>query len=311
MRPRAWIVRITEREDLCFGKGIVAIGWAEARDLDQPGLDRNGFKLSIRASYPDYTSNQALGQVVGSLWRFIREIKAGDWILAPTWTGLNIGQVTGPLAYDESLVVEDSAWRYPVQWIRRDISRDSANAPLQARCCDRHTCVDATDLLTEIERLSSGEAKASLETAIAGSEAYAAIGRVLDDYLTPNDLELLVLRLAEKNGAKAEQPPKNLPNKKGDVDVIARYEFPRFAVGYQVKKHADKSETDEWAVQQILDALEDEQLELDIGCVVSTGKGFTAEAMRLAKSPERGEIRLIARDDFLHWVLSAGISRLH
>jgi predicted Mrr-cat superfamily restriction endonuclease len=251
-----------------------------------------------------------LGQEAGSASRFIREIEPGDLVIAPTWVGLNIARVIGPIIFDENLIAEDSAWRYPVNWLRREIPRDSASGALQARFVGRQTCLVATDLIDEIERLSRGEGKPNLEVAIVRSEAAAAIGRVLDQHLTPTDLEYLVMKLVAKSGAHVERPPKNLPNKKGDADVVARHVFPSFTVGYQVKKHYDQSQTGEDAIQQIIDALGDEQLGIDIGCVVTTAPGFTEKAKALAAAAPRGPIRLIARDELIQRILSVGISSL-
>jgi predicted Mrr-cat superfamily restriction endonuclease len=307
---RAWIVRILEREAFCFQNETVAIGWAHARGVDQRDLTWEQFKARVQAAYPDYRSAYALGQVAGILWRFVRDIHVDDWIVAPTWTGLTLARVSGPLLYDETRTDEDCAWRYPVRWIRRDIPRDAATSRLQARCSSRQTCVEATDLLAEIERLSRDEGKPNLELALVRSEAPVAIGRVLDEHLTPNDLEVLIMKLAAKGGAQVEQPAKNLPRKRGDADVVARYTFPRYAIGYQVKKHNDESKTDEFAVQQIMEAMQDEQLSIDIGCVVTTASDFTLGAKALASSSMVGPVRLMNRSDLVYWVLSAGMSSL-
>lgn len=118
------------------------------------------------------------------------------------------------------------------------------------------------------------------------------------------------MKLARKSGAQVERPPKNLRNKKGDVDVIARYTFPWYAVGFQVKKHGDGSKTDEFGVSQIIEAIRDEQLEIDIGCVVTTANDFADDAKVLAAGAPGGAVRLIARNELTQWLLSSGISFL-
>lgn len=116
------------------------------------------------------------------------------------------------------------------------------------------------------------------------------------------------MQLASKGGAQVDRPPKNLADKKGDADVIARYTFPTYAIGYQVKKHSGQTGKD--AVQQITEAMEDEQLGIDVGCVVTTAEKFTDEAKTLAAGSTVGPVRLMTRDDLVHWVLYAGISSL-
>src|SRR6185312_2101782 len=142
---------------------------------DRSDLTWEQFKAVVQAAYPDYRSPYALGQAAGVMWRFIRDIRIDDWIIAPTWTGLNLARVSGPLLYDEARTDDDCAWRYPVRWIRRDVPRDSASSPLQARCSSRQTCVEATEFLDEVERLSREEGKPNLELALARSDATAAI----------------------------------------------------------------------------------------------------------------------------------------
>jgi predicted Mrr-cat superfamily restriction endonuclease len=184
METKAWIVRIAGREDRCFANSTVAIGWANAKGLNQPNLTLESLRRIVSSTYT-YTSTRSLAQAAGSIWRFTREIRTGHWIIAPTWTGLNIARVTGPIIYDQDQIENDSAWRFPVEWRRRDISRKMASAPLQARSSSRQTCVEATDFISEIERLCREEGKPSLDKAIFQSEAVAAIGKVLDEHLNP------------------------------------------------------------------------------------------------------------------------------
>jgi predicted Mrr-cat superfamily restriction endonuclease len=307
---RAWIVRIAEREKFCFQNEAVAIGWARAKGVERPELDWEEFKSLIQSAYPEYRNNYALGQAAGSLWRFVRDIRPNDWIVAPTWTGLHIARVTGALVYDERLVELDSAWRMPVHWIRRNLPRETALFPLQARCASRQICIEATEFLDEIVRLSREEGKPNLELALVRSQAPVALLQVLDDHLSPVDLEHLVAKLAAKGGAQVERPPKDLRRRKGNADVIARYTFPRYAIGFQVKKHNDPTKTDEHAVRQIMEAMEDEELALDIGCVVTTASEFEEAARSLALGSMVGHIRLMTRADLVHWLLAEGISSL-
>ena len=310
MTQKAWVVRISERESLCFEHGTVAIGWAELRGSDVPQLSWEQLKARIREHYPAYSSPQALGQVAGILWRFLREIQIDDWIVAPTRTGLNIAVVTGSLIYDESLASEDSAWRYPVRWVRLDVSREAATGDLRARCSSRQTCVEASEYLNEIQRLSRAEGKPNLARAILNSEARASIGAVLDSHLTPDDLELLVVQLAQRSGATVERPAKNYEGKVGDVDVVARYSFPPYVIGYQVKKHEAQSTTDVHGVQQLIEAMDSQHFDIDIGCVITTAGEFSSEARSLAASRTSPPIRLMVRDDLVQWLLSAGVHAL-
>lgn len=92
--------------------------------------------------------------------------------------------------------------------------------------------------------------------------------------------------------------------------MLATYAFPPYVIGYQVKKHTDASMTDEYAVRQVIDAMESEHFDIDIGCVVTTARDFSPEAKALAAASTAGPVRLMTRDDLVQWVLSTGISSL-
>lgn len=68
--------------------------------------------------------------------------------------------------------------------------------------------------------------------------------------------------------------------------------------------------TDEYAVQQIIDAMESEHFDIDIACVVTTARDFSPEAKALTAASAVGPVRLMTRDDLVQWVLSTGISSL-
>lgn len=59
-----------------------------------------------------------------------------------------------------------------------------------------------------------------------------------------------------------------------------------------------------------MEAMEAEELALDIGCVLTIASEFEEEAKTLALNSTVGSIRLMTRSDLVHWLLAEGISSL-
>ncbi len=91
-------------EEKLINSGTISMSWKELKDLSkiEPGT-REGFNKYYDKIYPG-NSKQSISQCVGQLYRFVYEIKIGDYIIFPTKYNrmVNIGQVTGEYFYDEN-----------------------------------------------------------------------------------------------------------------------------------------------------------------------------------------------------------------
>jgi restriction system protein len=98
----------------------VSIGWGDMGDLSQLPKDRSAIKAAIAETYPDYKQG-AIPVAAGVIYRFVYEIKAGDYVVYPSKHDrlVNIGRFTGEFVYEIGPQDEDDG--YPnsrkVEWL--------------------------------------------------------------------------------------------------------------------------------------------------------------------------------------------------
>ena len=91
-------------DDLLFlNKSVIAIGWERMGDLSAIPADREAFKKKYMEVYPD-AKKQSMATCAGMLYKFVYEIKIGDYVVFPSKYNreINIGEVTGDYVYDTS-----------------------------------------------------------------------------------------------------------------------------------------------------------------------------------------------------------------
>ncbi len=132
----------------------IIIGWSEAKGLIDNSLEWYDFREILYKTYSKAgDSYRASGNWAGSLWRFIRDMQIGDLVVVPWGSEFYVAEVTGEARFEDSFVDSDTAHRRVVKWLndKKPIPRKYARAALQSRMKARQTCVDAGDLLEEIE----------------------------------------------------------------------------------------------------------------------------------------------------------------
>ena len=88
MEPKAYLLRITLGDinslQLALDTDTIIIGWSKAVSLLNKGLDREQFRQVLIDSYPDYKDHpRSSGSATGNMWRFIREMERGDYVVVP------------------------------------------------------------------------------------------------------------------------------------------------------------------------------------------------------------------------------------
>ncbi len=156
--PRAFMLRLKpgkiDRLKYALEASRLFVGWSEAEGLDNPTLGRADFRDIVQDAY-GYTPRQA-GQSTGTLRRFIRDMGDGDLVAVPAGSSFYLAKAGEPVDYDNARREDDTSWYRPCEWLndRRPIARADASDALAALLGARHTCLDATDLLEELRRLS-------------------------------------------------------------------------------------------------------------------------------------------------------------
>lgn len=107
-----------EHEEKLINSGTMSMSWKELKNLEKiVPKTREGFNKFYDEIYPS-SSKQSRAQSVGQLYRFVYEVKIGDYIIFPTKYNrmVNIGQVTGEYFYDEK--EEHFVNKRNVKWIK-------------------------------------------------------------------------------------------------------------------------------------------------------------------------------------------------
>ena len=101
-------------------KQRVSIGWAKMGDLSKLPKDREAIKTAIASAYHD-KKQRAIPVEAGVIFRFVHEIKAGDYIVYPSKHDrmVNIGRFTGEFVFEAGPADDDD--EYPnsrrVEWL--------------------------------------------------------------------------------------------------------------------------------------------------------------------------------------------------
>ncbi|NHJ47095.1 MAG: hypothetical protein FK733_04835 [Asgard group archaeon] len=132
----------------------IIIGWSKAEGLLNPELTKEDFREILEKQYftKDDTKHRA-GQAAGDMWRFIREICIGNYVIVPTKEGFYVCRVLGSAYYDEMRIYNDTAYRRKVEWLnkKQPVPLDKAVPEVQTRLKTLQAVIDATDLYQEIE----------------------------------------------------------------------------------------------------------------------------------------------------------------
>ncbi|NHK30743.1 MAG: hypothetical protein FK730_05290 [Asgard group archaeon] len=132
----------------------IMVGWSKAEGLLNLDLTKEEFGEIIEKQYfPKDDTKHRSGQATGDMWRFIREMSLGNYVVVPTDEGFFIGRVTGPAYYDEMRIFNDTAYRRKVEWLneKRPIPLEKTVPEVQTRLKTLQTVIEATDLYQEIE----------------------------------------------------------------------------------------------------------------------------------------------------------------
>jgi predicted Mrr-cat superfamily restriction endonuclease len=157
MAQQAFVLRIApsniDKVPEALTENQIIIGWAEAEGLLDTSLTWEQFREIIRnIYYASETNLRRAGGAAGHMWRFIREMNAGDLVVVPYWSEFYVAEVAGSATYDPNKITDDTSYRRPVKWLndKKPIRREIAKSALISRMKTQGTCAYATDLLAEI-----------------------------------------------------------------------------------------------------------------------------------------------------------------
>lgn len=347
-----WLHRIALRNCMnvtypLLDNGYLSIGFSDFCDDELTFLPKFYSKNDDEAwIFLEDTMQSLYGSVSRTryfLWRFLREMKKGDWVLVPSSGTFSIYEVLD----DVAIAANDPSFSFPdTDWSGRKIVRDSkynmpqiigskdyldigfmkkckpislniprsqyADAALTSRMKVQSTNLDISDLkesiLTAIERHNKNK-PINLKAELL-DRTVEIWEKALLDIPSPEKFEKLVQWYFIKIGASSvEIPPKYYTGKEGDVDVVAFFENQKTVVNVQVKHYT--GQTSDWAVDQITDYVKSERANFDeyhnILWVISSADSFSDECIKKAKE---NNVRLINGKEFTTMLLNVGLDKL-
>jgi restriction system protein len=276
---------------------IAAVGWEALPDLSAVA-SKNSLVEKIAAAYPEYKKQGTINSAVGQVFRFLREIKIGDFALSydPASREYHLGEIVGDYRYAPSLIANCPHVR-EVKWIAEPISRDTiSSVSVKNHLGSILTLFKLSkEAVSEFDRILKGEAKD-----VAKEEEKEAEKQLLEDLMNQSrelvkdkinsldweEMQELVAGILRAMGYKTKISP---PGADQGKDIVASpdgfgFEAPRIIVEVKHRKGAISSQD----IRSFLGGRHKD----DKGLYVSTG-GFTKDAKYEA---ERANIPLSMMD---------------
>ena len=284
--PTMWMVRGEGGRlyDDFRDRGVVAIGWTQLAETARPGMSRQ----ELGALYQQAQPNTRTGTVIAGasqVWRFINEIKPGDWVVtySPANRTYLIGKVSGPYAYRPEWTEDGMAQTRPVEWQAGEVSRDDLSTSSKNSLGSTLTVFQvpafACDELLAVAggKLSASKPSEDIDEAATadplGDVESAAIERIKDQVsaLDWDDMQELVAGILRAMGYRTQVSP---PGADRGKDIMASpdgfgFEHPRIVVEVKHRKEQMGSQ----AIRSFLGGRHKD----DRGLFVSTG-GFSKDA---------------------------------
>lgn len=277
-------------EIISLPKNVIVNGWSDARGLIEE-KDYSKFREIIGEScYPGEKTLRKSGYGASTMWRFLNEMRTGDWVVVPDRAGtFYVAEVSGESFYDDSEEAHktDSCYRRPVKWLndKKPIRRDFARSGLISRMKTQQTSAYAHDLIEEIvEALQLASSAGSVdpenlfEKELRQKMSQAVLKEIHSGYMDERRFERLIQTLLRAIGASRAEIVPRLHDK--GVDILT--EFPlgpmQIRVGIQVKWH--QGQTTKEYVDQLAGGLEAENL--TVGWLVSSGT-FSEDCQALSE----------------------------
>lgn len=271
----------SKNDQLFLDKNLIGIGWKDMGDLGQLDKSREAFKQKVQEVYHDIKKG-AVPTWAGMMYRFVVEMKVGDYVVFPSKVDskINIGTIASDYIYDpeggEYTNIRKVNW---LKHLPRTCFKQGALYEVGAAMTLFTIKNYAEDYLNSLEESSSDTEEQDDDT--VGPTAEEIMGNTRDYILKEisrqfkgYDLENFVASLLNAMGYRTTVSPHGGDN---GIDIIAYKDElpPRIAV--QVK--SQDSDIKETTIQSLKGAM----MPGDYGLFVSLS-GYTPNAQKFLKA---------------------------
>lgn len=258
---------------LALEKNRIFAGWSKT-DLTNPKLKFSDFKEIIQKSYnykPEETNR--ISQNAGNIWRIIREINIGDYVIVPDSANFYVCEVTGHVVYDKEALDYDGSHQREVKWLnnKQPIPRNRAPAKLQLRMKAHHTCVRASEFISDIDEILK-DPDATFDDVLERKLIQVTHKELISGKMNEWDLERLVKRIIDKlTNTDSIIIPRKVDKGADIITTVSIADIGEYILAVQVKHHDQANDfTKNNVVDQLIDGMNAESA--IIGWVVTTGK---------------------------------------
>jgi len=295
----------------------VVLGWSRAGDFTGKEVSWEEVRNRVHQTfYSTETQYYKTGLGAGNIWRFVKKMQKGDLVVVPYGPNFYVAEVTGPARYDSSKVDEDTANRRPVNWLNRKnpIPRTYARAALLSRMKAYQACVDADDLVNEVQEILSlceKGRKPSFQEDLRMGLVDRTVKELRGGRIGPDGFEKLIASVLTALGAASV---KVIPHRidKG-ADVLAEFELAEtttIRLAVQAKHYLAEPPVGPSAIDELVAGMEAE--DADAGWVVTSGTfdAKTEEHARKLREEQNLKIELLDGVQFASLIVEGGLREL-
>jgi predicted Mrr-cat superfamily restriction endonuclease len=316
---------VSQLESISLPENVIVNGWSAA-----PGLieekDRWEFRGILRRNcYPNDKSLRRAGYASSTMWRFINEMKLGDWVVVPHRNGtFYVAEITGDAYHDGSAAAmnTDTSYRRAVYWLnnKSPIPRRLAKSRLISRMKTQQTSANARDLVEQIyEALELARAGGAGTPTLDTDQLFAdqlrlkmveaVLAEIRQGYMDNVKFEHLVRRIVLANGATDAKIIGRRDDK--GVDIIATFPIGRVGqieVGIQAKHHIGKTET-KW-IDQLIKGMEEEDLSFGWFVTSATFEDSAEDHLGKRLAGTAMQVWLVDGDQLASLIIDSGLENV-
>lgn len=316
--PAAWVHRtspsgIDQLDNICLKKNVIVNGWSGAHGLEKISDWYEMREKLKKDCYPTDENYRRAGMATSSMWRFLRDMKPGDYVVVPHRGGMfYVARITGDAFVDDgkSAVGADAIYRRPVTWLnhKEGIPRTLVKSGLRSRMKIRQTTAAASEFVADIEsalnlvvRKESASNSNLFPIELRKSLAEATLAEIHAGYMDERKFEELIVAVMTGMGFEEAK----IIGRRSDkgVDIRAEYVIGRTVVviGVQAKWH--KGETEAHWLDHFVEGLVADGI--DTGWFITSAdfsEDFEVRAAELSEKHGK-EIQAINGRDFAEMVV--------